>query len=147
MTDRLSLFQELASAEHGLCVVSMTRADGSIAAAVVNAGVMSHPLSAAEVVAFVARGRHKLEHLRANPRVTVVARAGWRWAAVEGSVDVIGPDDTRPEVDAEALRRLLRDVFVAAGGTHDDWDAYDRTLAEERSAAVLVNPARTYPSG
>lgn len=146
MTDQLTLFRELASLDHGLCVVSMQRGDGSIAAAVVNAGVMHHPLTGSETVAFVARGLRKLEHLRADPRVTVVARAGWRWAAVEGTADIFGPDDAHPDVDREGLRQLLRDVFVAAGGTHDDWDTYDRTLADERSAAVLVSPRRCYPT-
>ena len=77
MSDHLDTFRELAALEHGLCVVSMLRADGSIATAVVNAGVMRHPLTGADVVAFVARGLRKVQHLRADPRVTVVARAGW----------------------------------------------------------------------
>ncbi len=73
-----------------------------------------------------------------------MVRAGWQWAAVEGDVDIIGPDDARPEVDADALRVLLRDVFSAAGGTHDDWDTYDRVMAQERRAAVFVVPRRVY---
>src|SRR3954465_9069543 len=145
MTDQLGLFRELASLDHGLCVVSMLRGDGSVAASVVNAGVMSHPLNGADAVAFVARGLRKLEHVRADTRVTVVARVGWRWAAVEGTAEVFGPDDPHPEIDREALRLLLRNVFIAAGGSHDDWDTYDQTLAAERSAAVLVTPLRTYP--
>ena len=79
MTESLESFRELASLDHGLCVVSMLRSDGAITASVVNAGVMQHPVTGADVVAFVARGLRKLEHLRADPRVTVVARAGWRW--------------------------------------------------------------------
>jgi hypothetical protein len=39
---------------------------------------------------------------------------------------------------------LLRDVFKAAGGTHDNWDAYDRVMGEERRAAVLISPRRVY---
>jgi hypothetical protein len=52
-------------------------------------------------------------------------------------------------VDGEALRVLLRDVFTAAGGSHDDWDAYDRVMAGERRAAVLIAPRRVYtnPTG
>ena len=146
MTDRLTPFAEMAALDHGLVVLSMLRADGSVAAAVVNAGVLQHPLTGEQVVGLVARGLRKLEHLRADPRATVVARAGWRWAAVEGNAELFGPDDPHPEIDGDALRRLLRDVFVAAGGTHDDWDTYDRTLAEERSAAVLIAPRRTYPT-
>ena len=95
---------------------------------------------------FVARGLRKLDHLHADRRATIVARSGWRWAAVEGEVDIFGPDDAHPDVDGERLRLLLRDVFTAAGGTHEDWDAYDRTMLDERSAAVLVVPRRTYPN-
>ncbi|TDC76916.1 pyridoxamine 5'-phosphate oxidase, partial [Actinomadura sp. 7K507] len=83
---------------------------------------------------------------RAVTRVTVVARAGWRWAAVEGDAEIIGLDDPHPDVDGEALRRLWRDIFRAAGGTHDDWDTYDRVMAEERRAAVLIAPRRVYTS-
>jgi hypothetical protein len=35
-------------------------------------------------------------------------------------------------------------VFVAAGGEHEDWAEYDRVMAEQRRAAVLVDPARIY---
>jgi len=47
-------------------------------------------------------------------------------------------------VDAEGLRLLLRAVFTAAGGTHDDWDAYDTVMAQERRTAVLLTPERVY---
>lgn len=147
MTDQLATFRELASQEHGLAVVTFLRGDGSMAASVVNVGVVPHPVARTDAVAFVARGLRKLNHLRADRRVTVVARAGWRWAAVEGTAEILGPDDPNPDVDAEALRLFLREVFTAAGGAHDDWDTYDRTLADERSAAVLVTPTRVYPAG
>jgi PPOX class probable F420-dependent enzyme len=146
MTDQLALFRELASLDHGLGVVTMLRGDGSMVASVVNVGIMQHPAAGTDTVAFVARGLRKLDHLRADNRVTVVARAGWRWAAVEGAAEIFGPDDPHPDIDAEALRLLLRDVFTAAGGTHDDWDSYDQSLADERSAAVLVTPLRIYPA-
>jgi hypothetical protein len=76
--------------------------------------------------------------------VAVTFRSGWQWATVEGAAELIGPDDANAQIDAEALRRLLREVFVAAGGTHDDWDAYDRAMIDERRTAVLVTPARVY---
>ncbi len=141
----LSTFAELASLDHGLCVLTTLRADGSAQASVVNAGVLAHPVSGEPVVGLVAAGgTRKLRHLRADPRATIVARAGWRWATVEGTAEVIGPDDPHPGVDDEALRLLRRAVFEAAGGTHDDWDAYDRVMVEERRAAVLVTPNRAY---
>jgi PPOX class probable F420-dependent enzyme len=141
----LSAFAALVPADHGLCVLSTTRADGSVQSSVVNAGVLQHPVTGAEVVGLVAAGStRKLAHLRADPRATIVVRAGWQWATVEGTVDVIGPDDPARGIDAEARRILLRDVFRAAGGTHDDWDAYDRVMADERRVAVLITPTRTY---
>jgi PPOX class probable F420-dependent enzyme len=146
----LTPFADLVPQEHGLCTLSTLRRDGSIQASVINAGVLPSPLTGEPVVGLVAAGRsRKLDHLRADPRATIVIRAGWRWAAVEGTADLIGPDDPRGEVDAEALRLLLQEVFRAAGGTHDDWDEYDRAMAEERRTVVLISPARVYsnPTG
>jgi len=140
----VSVFSDLIPLDHGLCVLSSLRQDGTMAASVVNAGVLDHPVTGAPAVGFVARGLRKLDHLRADPRATIVARAGWRWAAVEGTVDIFGPDDPHPEIDDEALRLLLRAVFTAAGGSHQDWDEYDRAMRDERSAAVLVTPRRVY---
>jgi PPOX class probable F420-dependent enzyme len=137
--------EELLSKERWLGVVCTTRRDGSVQASVVNVGVMGHPASGHGVVAFVARGDAvKLAHLRRDPRLTVVTRSGWQWAAVEGSAQLIGPDDPRDDVPGAVVPELLRAVFRAAGGTHDDWDAYDRTMAEERRVAVLVTPTRVY---
>lgn len=146
MTD-LSTFADLVPLDHGLCVLSTLRRDGTIQASVVNAGVLQHPRTGATVVGLVAAGgSRKLHNLRADPRATIVARAGWRWAAVEGDAQIIGPDDPHPDLDGEALRLLLRGIFRAAGGTHDDWDAYDRVMAAERRAAVLLTARRTYAS-
>lgn len=141
----VSAFAELVPFDHGLSVISTLRGDGSVQSSVVNAGVLDHPLGKEPVVGLVAiGGARKLRNLRADPRVTIVARAGWRWAAVEGDAEIIGPDDPRPGLDGEAVRLLLRDIFVAAGGSHDDWDTYDRVMAAERRAAVLVSPRRVY---
>ena len=35
----------------------------------------------------------------------------------------------------------------AAGGTHDDWDEFDRTMREQRRTAVLVTATRVYGNG
>jgi hypothetical protein len=97
------------------------------------------------VAAFVARGgTHKLDHLRADPRVTLLWRAGWAWATMEGTAELCGPDDPLAGVDAERLRLLLREVFEAAGGVHEDFAEYDRVVAAERRVAVLVTPTRIY---
>ena len=144
MTD-LARFAELVPLDHGLSVVVTRRADQSPHGTVVNAGVVPHPLTGDPAVALVAAGgTRKLAHLRADPTITVVIRAGWQWTTVEGHAQLIGPDDPNPEIDDEHLRLLLREIFTAAGGTHDDWDAYDRTMRDERRTAVIVTPTRVY---
>jgi PPOX class probable F420-dependent enzyme len=127
-----------------LAVVSTLRSDLTIQSSVVNAGVLAHPLTGADVVGFVTYGRTKLSNLRARPQLSVTLRAGWEWATVEGRAELIGPDDPSPDIDPEGVRLLLRSVFSAAGGTHDDWDAYDEAMAEQRRTAVLVNVSRLY---
>jgi PPOX class probable F420-dependent enzyme len=143
----LAEFAQLIDADHGLVVVSALRPDGTIQSSVVNAGVLPHPVTGAQVVGLVSRGdARRLAYLRARPRATVVVRAGWRWAFAEGPAELCGPDDPMPGVDAERLRLLLREIFTAAGGTHDDWPGYDRVMAQERRAAVLIIPERTGPA-
>jgi len=134
----------LAGRDSFLATIATARADGSIQSSLVNAGVMAHPLTGRPVVAFVTYGKVKLGNLRSRPQVAVSWRSGWEWATVEGTAELIGPDDTAAGIDAEGLRLLLRDVFTAAGGTHDDWDAYDRTMVEQRRTAVLIAPSRVY---
>jgi PPOX class probable F420-dependent enzyme len=146
MTD-LQDFARLVGRDHGLCVVSTLRPDSTIQSSVVNAGVLAHPLTGASVVGLVARGRsRKLANLRTRPRATVVVRAGWEWVAAEGPADLAGPDDLLGDMGSERVRLLLREIFTAAGGTHDDWDTYDRVMAEEHRTAVLITPERVYPS-
>ena len=136
-------FRERAAGEHFLVVVSTARADGSIQSSVVNAGVMDHPVHGTPIVALVAAGGSvKLANLRARPHMTVTVRAGWRWTTVEGTTEIAGPDD--PLTGVVDVPALLREVFRAAGGTHDDWVEYDATMARERRAAVLVTPSRVY---
>ncbi|MFO7591583.1 MAG: pyridoxamine 5'-phosphate oxidase, partial [Acidimicrobiia bacterium] len=92
-----------------------------------------------DAVALVARGGGaKLQNLAERPHATIVFRAGWEWVSVEGPTRIVGPDD----VDAESFRLLLREVFTAAGGTHDDWDTYDRVMREDGRVAVFVTPER-----
>ena len=149
MTD-LTDFARLVPLDHGLIEVSTLRPDGTIQASVVNGGVLGHPRTGQPVVGFVVRGgTRKLANLRARPQATVVIRAGWQWAAAEGTTELAGPDDAMPGIDADRQRLLLREIFTAAGGTHDDWDTYDRVMAGERRAAVLLTPLRVYtnPAG
>jgi PPOX class probable F420-dependent enzyme len=138
-------FTRIGGADHGLCVVTTVRDDTTVQASVVNAGVVDHPMLHVSVVGLVAAGgSRKLENLRRRPRATLVAKTGWEWVAVEGSAELFGPDDPIAGLSADDLRLVLRAIFSAAGGTHSDWDEYDRVMAAERRAAVFVAPERVY---
>ena len=109
---------------------------------------LDHPATGRPVLGFVTYGRVKLANLRARPQLAVTFRDGWQWATVEGRAELAGPDDPVDWLDGpDRLRLLLREVFTACGGTHDDWDAYDRTMVEQRRAAVLVDPSPVYSNG
>lgn len=140
----LEPFVAVARQVNYLAVVSTLRADRTIQSTLVNVGVLRSPIDGEPVLGFVTYGKVKLANLRARPQVTVTTVSGWHWATVEGRAVIVGPDDPRPDIDAERLRILLREVFEAAGGTHDDWDEYDRVMLDERRAAVLVTPTRLY---
>lgn len=149
-TAGLDLVRERGAADRWLAVLVTRRTDGEPSTSLVNAGVLPHPVTGAPRVAFVARGATaKLANLRRHPRATLVFRAGWEWVSVAGPVELAGPDDPLPGLDPVELPGLLRDVFHAAGGVHDDLAAYDAVMARERRTAVLVAPERfaTNPPG
>jgi PPOX class probable F420-dependent enzyme len=138
----------LATEESGLAVVSTVRADGTVQASMVNVGILPHPASGEPVLGFTTYGKVKLANLRARPQLAVTFKKGWQWATVEGRAELAGPDDSQPWLaDGDQLRLLLREVFIAAGGTHDDWPEYDRVMASERRAVVLIEPTRVYSNG
>lgn len=151
MTDLADVRRYLAE-ETGLAVVSTTQADGSVLSSVVNCGVIDHPTDGTVRVALVSRGgAARLAHIRRGSTVTVTVRRGWNWVSVTGPADLIGPGADLPDgYEPDALRLLLREVFQAAGGTHDDYDEYDRAMVEDGRVAVLVSPDRirgNHPAG
>ncbi|SNR50356.1 hypothetical protein [Blastococcus mobilis] len=60
----------IAAPENHLAVVSTLRADRTIQASVVSAGVLPHPATEQPVLGFVTYGPVKLTNLRARPQVT-----------------------------------------------------------------------------
>jgi PPOX class probable F420-dependent enzyme len=138
----------LAHADRGLAVVSTLRANNTIQASLINAGIVAHPATGEPVLGFVTYGRVKLANLRERPAVTLTFRDGWQWATVEGSAELAGPDDRPAWLGGpDQLRLLLREVFTACGGTHDNWAEYDQTMLEQGRVAVLVAPTRVYSNG
>ena len=143
----LELVAQLASATH-LAVLATTRPDGTVHASLVSAGLFDDPVDGGAAVAAVIRGdAKKLAYLRRAGRAAAVFTRGFEWVSVEGPVRVIGPDDPDVRFSASAVPDLLRRVFVAAGGSHDDWEEYDRVMATERRAAVFVHAARISSNG
>lgn len=139
----LGSIKRLVPGEHGLATVSLVLPNGTAHASVVNAGVMNHPIDGDEVIGFVVRGdSYKLRRIRADRNVTISFRVSWDWAAVIGQADIIGPNDPVDGFEPSGVPRLLRDVFTAAGGDHDDWDEYDRVMADEQRTAIFVRPNR-----
>ncbi|MEU3622263.1 pyridoxamine 5'-phosphate oxidase [Amycolatopsis coloradensis] len=143
MAADLELVRTLSSRENGLATVATVRADGTVHSSVVNAGVIEDPVTKAPGIGFVAvGGAKKLDLFRQAGHATITFRRGWEWAAVQGRVHLVGPDDPDPDFDPAGLPKLLRDVFVAATGTHDDWEEYDRVMAAERRVAVFITANR-----
>ena len=139
----LETVQSFLAEETGLAVVSTVRSDGSILSSVVNCGVIDHPVSGEPRVGLVSRGgAARLGHIRKGSQVTATVRRGWKWVSVAGPAELIGPDDNSNQLDSDRIRVLLRDIFTAAGGTHDDWEEYDRAMRDEGRTAVLIEPKR-----
>ena len=87
----LDKVRRLVVADSGLVVLATTRKDNSVHASVVNAGVLPDPVTGEPSVGVVINGNAvKLDHLRRTGRATVVFRAGWQWASVEGPVRMLG---------------------------------------------------------
>ncbi len=147
MSIDLQPVRRMVAREHGLASVSVVRADGTPHSSLINAGVLEHPITGQPVVGYVTYGKVKLRNLRERPATSILWRAGWQWVGVDGPSELIGPDDPADGIDGEGLRLLLRAVFTGAGGTHDDWDAYDAAMRDERRVAVLITPERVYGNG
>jgi hypothetical protein len=139
----LELVKELSKADDFLAVIATARPDGTVHASLVKAGVVDDPVDGSPAVGTVIVGQaRKLAYLRGSGRATVVFKHGWRWVAVEGPVRLVGPDDPPPETLERSIAALVREIYRAAGGTHDDWEEFDRVMAEDRRTAAYVAAAR-----
>ena len=136
-------FSNYLSEETGLVTVSTTQVDGRVLSSVVNCGMIEHPLTGDTCVAFVSGSKAaRLKHIDRGSQVTITARRGWAWSSVTGPADLIRPEQVPESIDKEQMRLLLREVFHAAGGVHDDLEEYDRAMAQEGRVVVCVTPER-----
>ena len=139
----IEIFSNYLSEETGLATVSTTQIDGRVLSSVVNCGMIEHPLTGDTCVAFVSGSKAaRLKHIDRGSQVTISVRRGWAWSSVTGPADLIRPEQLPETVDKEQMRLLLREVFHAAGGVHDDLEEYDRAMAQEGRIVVCVTPER-----
>ena len=139
----IEIFSNYLSEETGLATVSTTQADGRVLSTVVNCGMIKHPLTGGTCVAFVSGSKAaRLRHIDRGSQVTVNVRRGWVWSSATGPADLIRPESLPESIDEEQMRLLLREVFHAAGGVHDDLEEYDRAMAQEERVVVCVTPER-----
>ena len=116
-------------------VVSTIRPSGTVQSTLVNVGIYE------DGVGFTTAGRSLKEYnLIRHSACTVTVHNGPYWITVEGYARLYSWLNTDPET----MRHMLRELYVVAGGTHDDWDTYDRVVREEGRAAVVVVPQRIY---
>jgi hypothetical protein len=142
----LAYVDRLAAADHHLAVLAIARPDGSVHTSLVSAGVMDDPVDgSAGVAAVVAGDARKLRLLRGTGHATLTFKNGFEWAAVSGPVRLIGPDDGAEY--GRDVPETVRSVFMAAGGTHEDWAEFDRVMASERRCAVFVRAERISSNG
>ena len=116
-------------------VASTIRPSGTIQSTLVNVGLYD------DGVGFALSGNTlKESNLKRNPACTLTIHNGPYWITVEGKARLYSWDHTDPET----MRHILRELYVITGGTHDDWETYDRVVREERRAGAVVVPARIY---
>ena len=139
----IEIFSNYLLEETGLATVSTTQKDGRVLSSVVNCGMIEHPLIGGTCVAFVSGSNAaRLKHIERGSQVTITARRGWAWSSATGPAALIRPECLPENIDAEQMRLLLRDVFHAAGGVHDDLEEYDRAMAQEKRVVICVTPER-----
>jgi hypothetical protein len=120
----------------GLGVLTVTGGPEA-GSAVVSAAVMPHPISQNDVVAFlVERGSAAHSMLQS----TKVAQFSFEREAprglVAGPVELVQADP----IQADWFRWMVGEVFTAAGGTPDDWNAHDQTIGVRSTVVAFLRP-------
>ncbi|MDG1844909.1 MAG: hypothetical protein P8J01_00790 [Acidimicrobiales bacterium] len=131
--------QRFLGLENGLATVSTAQKNGGILSSVVNCGVLPHPITQKLCVAFVSAGNAaRLKHIERGSQVTIAIRREWKWVSVSSKAHLFGPEHLPENFDRKKLRILLRNVFISAGGTHDNFEEYDKVMASEKRVVVCV---------
>jgi PPOX class probable F420-dependent enzyme len=141
---KLELVREISEAEPR-AVLPTARPDGTVQSSMVTAKTSTHPKTGEPVVAFLCRGRTvKIRNMRLSPRATITFTTGSRWVTVEGPLTLVGPDDPAEGFSQDEVPQLLRGIETALRGGNDDWDTFDKTMAEQARAAAYITMERVY---
>ena len=85
----------------------------------------------------------KVKNLRRDPSCTVLSVSkDWRnYVVIEGESTLYDYSNT----DAEVLRVMLRDVYIACSDTpHPNWEEYDLAMVKQDAVVILVSPSKIY---
>ncbi len=118
-------------------VLSTFRRNGAAQLSIVSVGLYG------EGAAFTTtEERAKLANLRRDGRCSLLVsqESWWGFIVLEGTARILSADNT----DAEELRMAFREVYRSISGNHPNWDDYDRAMASDRRAVVIVMPERIY---
>jgi hypothetical protein len=141
---KLELVREISNAEPR-AVLPTARPDGTIQSSIVTAKATTHPKTGEPVVAFLCRGRTvKIRNMRLSPHATITFSTGSRWVTVEGPLTLVGPDDPAEGFSQDEVPQLLRGIETALRGGNDDWETFDKTMAEQARAAAFITMERVY---
>lgn len=64
----------------------------------------------------------------------------WRWAVIEGAVEMSAP---AAAPDDEAVAELV-EYYRALSGEHDDWDDYRSAMVRDHRVVARIRASRTY---
>ncbi len=120
-------------------VIATRRPDGATHSSIVVCGAYD---GHAAFVSVYPRSQ-KIRNLRRDPNCTVLAVTDdWRqYAVIEGQAKLFDYSN----MDAEEMRVMLRDVYMACSDTeHPDWAEYDQAMIDQNAVIVLVTPERVY---
>lgn len=91
----------------------------------------------------VTADRAKTANLRRDPRASlhVTSDDFWQYVVLEADAELSAVAAEPGDATCQELRELYRSI---SGGEHDDWEAYDRAMVQDRRQVVRLRPQHAY---
>lgn len=89
--------------------------------------------------------RAKSSNARRDPRVSlhVTSNDFWSYVVIDGDADVTPTAEAPDDATVDELVELYRTLQ----GEHDDWDAYRRSMVDDRRLVIRIRPTHAYGAG